>query len=82
MSVNVSVVVESDAVVDAVRLGLSFKAECAVEHLLNTASEIGTVAKEVAYVELNAGLIGIYLHAEPFTLDINCKTEILSDIIL
>ena len=60
VSVYVALAVESDAVIDAIGLGLSFKAERAVEYLLGVASECRAVAKEVSDIELYAGLIGVY----------------------
>jgi hypothetical protein len=79
VSVNVSVVVESDAVVDAVRLGLSLKAECTVEYLLGVTSECRSVAEEVTDIELNAGLIGVNLHTEIVTLDLCDKGKLFGE---
>ena len=60
MSVHLAFVVKALAVIDAVRLCLSLEAECAVSYLLYAALKIGAVTKEVADIELNAGLIGVY----------------------
>ena len=56
MSVFLTLVVKAYTVIDAVRLGLRFKAKGTVQHALDSALEVGLAAKEVADIELYARL--------------------------
>ena len=61
MLVDITEIVEADAMVDAVGLCLCFKAECTVLDALCAATEIRLATEEITGVELYAGLVGVYV---------------------
>ena len=66
MSINLSLIIESDSVVDAVGLGLGLEAECSVEYLLRVVSEIRAVSEEISDIEA-AGLNRKLRIPDPFS---------------
>ena len=64
MRIYLARIIEANTVINAVGLGLRFKAERPVEHLRNAALKIGSVAKEVTDIELNARLVGVNVKHE------------------
>ena len=78
MSIYVTLLVKAYSAVDTVRLRLCLKTKCAVLNGFDRALEIGIVTKEVADIELNTGLIGVYRHLKLLAAYLSRKTKLLA----